>query len=188
MMQRMEHLSDNELLRLVRQNPDAFGVFYERHAATLVGTLRYRTGSTELAFDLAAETFAAALEGVDRYKPSHDDSALAWLYTIARNKLADYYRSGELQTAARQRLALEPIVLDDDRLERIEARIDAAHSAVLAALERLPPQESEALQARIVGDQSYAAIAAHLDVSEPVVRQRVSRGLRRLRMIVKDQP
>ena len=47
-----------------------------------------RTRRPEVAADLTAETFAAALRGVARYRRRQEPAA-AWLYAIARNKLAD---------------------------------------------------------------------------------------------------
>lgn len=40
--------------------PEPFGVLYERHFASVLAFFRRRTAGPEEAFDLAAETFAAA--------------------------------------------------------------------------------------------------------------------------------
>jgi RNA polymerase sigma factor (sigma-70 family) len=53
--------------------------------------------------------------------------------------------------------------------------------SVDALLERLPAEQRAALEARVLQEREYADIARSLRCSEAVVRQRVSRGLRRLR-------
>jgi len=78
---------DDELLRRTPKEPEAFGEFYARHETAILGFMLRRTGDPELAADLSAETFAAALVSVRRYKPGPAPAA-AWLYGIARNVLA----------------------------------------------------------------------------------------------------
>lgn len=182
----MQDLSDNELLARAAEDPEAFGQFYSRHITALIGALRHRTGSTEIAFDLAADVFAAALERCGSFHSDHEAGARGWLYAIARNKLADFYRAGAVEDRARQRLGMERVALSDRGLEELETRLDASASDVIAALELLPDGERQAVSARVVDEQDYDQIANRLSVSESVVRQRVSRGLRRLRNTVKE--
>ncbi|MGZ8647793.1 MAG: RNA polymerase sigma factor, partial [Solirubrobacteraceae bacterium] len=70
---------DEELLTSCET--DAFAVFYDRHARTLLGYFARRTGDPQIAADLTAETFASAISAQDRYEPT-GAPALAWLFTI----------------------------------------------------------------------------------------------------------
>jgi RNA polymerase sigma factor (sigma-70 family) len=159
---------------------DDFGAFYERHVDTVTAYLSRRTRRPDLTFDLVAETFARALEHRIRYDPRRGP-AIAWLVGIARNLLLDAARRGRVADAARVKLGMAPIALDDEALERIEARgrIDVA-----ASLARLPESQREAVVRRVLDEQDYDAIAAEIGCSESVVRQRVSRGLAALRRSV----
>ncbi len=131
--------------------------------------------------------FAAALLSADRYRPG-DRPALAWLYGIAAHKLADSRRRGRVEDAARRRLALGPLVVDDTDLSRVEELAAAAgdQPRLEAALQSLPPAQRRAVLARVVDERPYADIAADLSCSELLVRQRVSRGLRALRTQIKE--
>ena len=80
--------------------------------------------------------------------------------------------------AARVRLGMEPIALDDEQLERI---VERGSTDLREALARLPESQREAILRRVLGEQSYPEIAATVGCSEQVVRQRVSRGLAALR-------
>jgi len=55
----------------------------------------------------------------------------------------------------------------------------------VGGVERRQPRPSTAA-AKVLDEESYERIAARFAVSESVIRQRVSRGLRRLRTIVKE--
>ena len=85
--------SDTQLLIEARTCAEPFGVFYERHFASVLAFFRRRVAGPEEAFDLAAETFAAALASVPRFRPGPEPPQ-AWLFAIVRHK------AGERQSAA----------------------------------------------------------------------------------------
>lgn len=182
--------SDDALLeRYAAGDADAFVVFYKRHLSAMLGFFLRRTGDRELTADLTAEVFAAALLAAASYRPG-GRPALAWLYGIAAHKLVDSRRRGQIEDAARRRLSLEPLALEDDDLARVEelASTTPDDGALLTALESLPADQRDAVLARVVEERDYRDIAAHLRCSEMVVRQRVSRGLATLRSEFKEAP
>jgi RNA polymerase sigma factor (sigma-70 family) len=174
--------TDEELLAAVDGEPEAFAVFYGRHVRPLMGYLVRRTGDAELAADLCAETFAAALDGLRRFDPARGP-AVAWLYGIARRLVSGAARRGVVEDRARRRLGMAPLVLTDAALERIEAE---AGDVATAALDGLPADQREAVRARVVDEREYADIARSTRTSEAVVRKRVSRGLAGLRARIKE--
>jgi RNA polymerase sigma-70 factor (ECF subfamily) len=80
---------------------------------------------------------------------------------------------------------MERIELTDDDIARIEgfAGIEAGN-----LIEVLVPDQRLAVQAHVVDERDYAEIADDLDVSEAVVRKRVSRGLAALRDRIGSRP
>jgi RNA polymerase sigma-70 factor (ECF subfamily) len=177
---------DHDLLAATRSGDGAaFGVFYRRHRALVLAFLGRRTRSPDTAADLMAETFAAALVAVrDKGRPLPDEP-LAWLLTIARNKLIDSLRRGQVERAARQQLGLTALRIDDEDLDRIEELIDSTDVASTLA-GQLPEDQLLALRARILDERDYSEIAGTLRCSEAVVRKRVSRALRTLREAMED--
>jgi RNA polymerase sigma-70 factor, ECF subfamily len=172
--------TDASLLAASRSEPDAFMAFYERYEVPVVGYLLRRTRDTELAVDLASETFAAALAGAHRYRPD-TASAAAWLFTIAHNILADSLRRGRVEARARRAVGIrDAVAYSDEELERIEAVASQPHS-LESLLDTLPAGQREAIRARVLEERPYSEIASELQTSELVVRQRVSRGLASLR-------
>jgi RNA polymerase sigma factor (sigma-70 family) len=150
----------------------------------VVAFLRRRVPDPELAFDLAAETFAVVAARADTFDGSGEPAA--WLYGIARNKLRESLRRGRVEDEARRALGLPRLGLDDTDLERVEERAAAGGPALDRALASLPEPIRAALLARIVDERDYEEIAAELECSEQLVRQRVHRGLSRLRAGIQE--
>jgi RNA polymerase sigma factor (sigma-70 family) len=171
-------LTDAQLLAATASDPDAFAAFYDRYEAPVVGYFMRRTGDPELAGDLTAEVFAAALRSAARYRP-RGPTAAGWLFAIAANTLASSARRGRVEARARKRIGMRAIELQEESLQRAQA--SAGDAWVAELLERLPEDQREAVRARIIDERSYGEIARGLDTSEFVIRKRVSRGLATLR-------
>ena len=177
---------DDALLAAAADDPEAFAHFYRLHVRGVIAYFRRRVASAEVAADLTAETFAAALEGRRRFAPERGPAA-AWLYGIARRQLVTFQRRGHVERRARQKLGMARIELTDEMLERVEAVADAELAHVDVALAALPDDQRTAVRARIVEDHDYEEIAAAQSISEPAARQRVSRGLAALRARMRSQ-
>jgi len=178
-MSEVDPRPDAQLLRATYSEPEAFGAFYRRHERAIVFYLLRRTGSAELAADLTAEVFAAALQTCRQRRTKIPDVPLAWLFGIAHNKLADSYARGRIEDRARRRLGMEPIALTDEDFALLNLAEHEDYAAQM--ISNLPPDQREAIQARVLQERSYPEIATELRCSESVVRKRVSRGLATLR-------
>ena len=181
-MSNEEQRSDTELLLASRTSSEPFGAFYERHVASVLSFFRRRVPGPEEAFDLTAETFAAALASLPRYEPG-PEPPVAWLFAIARHKLSVALRRSRIQNQARRALAMEPIQLDDDAIEILER---TARSSAVELLETLAPEQRDAIKAHHLEDRGYTEIAGELRCSESVIRKRVSRGLAALQVQLRN--
>lgn len=168
-------LTDDALL--CSDDPEAFGVFYDRHVKVLLGYFARRTFSPEEAADLTAETFASALVARKRFKPGKAP-ATAWLFAIAARRLADYQRRGYVEQRMRRSLEIErrPVGEADAEMIRMLGD-DAAHSV----LSELPPEQRGLVRAHVIDERPYGELAAEHHTSEAAIRQRMSRGLATLR-------
>ena len=115
-----------------------------------------------------------ALTAAPRFVPG-PTPAVAWLFGIARNVFLTSLRRGRVEDDTRRRLGMQRLVLDD----ALVAAIDRL--AAEEALSDLDESEREAVAGRVLDDLPYDELARRLACSEQVVRQRVSRGLKRLR-------
>jgi RNA polymerase sigma factor (sigma-70 family) len=170
----MTHLAPSDEVLLAGRDPASFELFYTRHVEAVLGFFARRTRNAELAADLTAETFAAALAGRRRFRPQ-SGAASAWLFGIAMKKLADAQRRGYAERRACRRIGMERLELSDDDIARIDALGESSKASALVEL--LAVDQREAIRAHVLEERSYAEIAAREQVSEAVVRKRVSRGL-----------
>jgi RNA polymerase sigma factor (sigma-70 family) len=169
--------------------PDDFIRLYRRHAQTLLLYFQRRVHEPELARDLLAETFEAAIAGGPGFRGSTDSELSGWLWSIARNTLAEHGRREQGERDRRRRLPHTRPALSDREIERIEelAGIAELREAVAQRLAELPAEQCEAVRLRVLDDLSYQEIAARMNTSMDTARARVSRGLRALNVALEDE-
>jgi RNA polymerase sigma-70 factor (ECF subfamily) len=158
-------VSDEELL--ASHELGSFAVFYRAHVDELLGYFCRRTRDPELAADLTAETFAAALAARRR------------LFGIAAKQLAYAQRRAAAERRARRRLGMERLELLDADIERINALGESTKARMW--VQRLAPDQRDAITAHVIQERGYEEIARAGQTSEAVVRKRVSRGLASVR-------
>jgi RNA polymerase sigma factor (sigma-70 family) len=168
--------SDDDLL--TSGGPAGFALFYRRHVDEILRYYARSTRDPEVAADLTAETFAAALAAKRRFKAG-GPPANAWLFGIASKKLADYRRRGYAEDRARRRLGMERIEPTEEDLRWIEGL--STHVDVISLVDELPAEQRRAVTARVVDEQAYGDIAEELHISPAGAHKRVSRGLASLR-------
>lgn len=183
-----DELSDAELIARSAGDAEFFGHFYERHLPVVTRYLLARTRNREVAADLTAEVFAAALAARGRYDGAHA-TAVPWLLTIARRISIDSFRRGAVADEARVRLGMQQIALGDEDFLRVEELADHALSAagLKNAMAELDDETRSLLLGRIVAERSYEELADDLSCSPQVVRKRVSRGLARVRAAMEER-
>lgn len=173
--------SDSDLLVDARRDPEAFGEFYSRNFRPMIAFFWSRTRDHEVASELAAETFAAALANVAKYDPAKGVPR-QWLYGIANNQLKRLWRRNRVASNARRRLEVNTPSTANTGWEEIEAA-DAGLDAdrLTEALSRVPGKSREAVRLRIIDQLEYGDIAERLRCKPVTARSLVFRGLRRLR-------
>jgi RNA polymerase sigma factor (sigma-70 family) len=177
------------LLSRARREPEAFAEFYAEQRHHVLGFFARRTFDPDTAFDLMAETFAAAFAALPAFRGESREEGLAWLWTIARHQL---YRWSARRTVERRSLAtlgvdLPPMSPDEfDRVETL-ASLDRVRDEVLDALDALRTDQGLAVRMRVVDERPYPTIARQLAISEQAARARVSRGLRELARLLEPR-
>jgi len=152
---------------------------YRHHRGPLLAYLARRTADPELALELLAETFAQAVASKHRFRGRSQDDAAGWLYGIAKNQVALYYRRGRCEQNALKRLGIEPEPPSPEVLAEVarRAQLDELRDELAAALAMLAPGTRDAVRLRVVDEFSYCELAQQLGISETAARVRVSRGL-----------
>ncbi|WP_376791566.1 sigma-70 family RNA polymerase sigma factor [Thermoflexus sp.] len=158
-------------------DPEAVGWLYERYYLFIYRYLRIRVDDQDVAEDLAAEVFVRMIEHLPRYRVQ-GRPFLAWLYTIARNLVMDYYRA--------RPHAPVPLPADPERkpgmgdeLEKIEAR--AQWECVRRALQALTPEQQEVLLHRFLEGRSVEETARLMGKQPNAIKALQHRALASLR-------
>jgi RNA polymerase sigma-70 factor (ECF subfamily) len=164
-----------ERVRQIAGDPAAFRAFYREHVEAVQRFVARRVDDPQLAADLTAEVFLAAVQSAPRYRG--DGVPRAWLYGIARVVVAAEIRRSALARATERRVAARRL-LDDDDVARIQQRIDAAAQArvLYAALLRLPDGERAVLELVALDELSVADAATALGIRPVTARVRLHRA------------
>jgi RNA polymerase sigma-70 factor (ECF subfamily) len=166
---------DEELALAARSDPAAFGLLYNRHRLAVFRYLRTRTNNEDDAAELTAVAFERALIAMPRYRPA-GGGFLAWLLRIARNAAID----------AGRRASAVPLIADvrDERPVTApeESALDnEARSALLAAVNRLPEVQREAIVLRYAARLTAREIGQVLGKSDQATQKVLSRALATIR-------
>ncbi len=87
----MDHTDEQTLVEQAKTDPHAFGVLFDAYYPKIANYILHRVGDTVVAQDLTAETFVKAWQGIGAYTWRGVPFA-AWLYRIASNEVASYFR------------------------------------------------------------------------------------------------
>jgi RNA polymerase sigma-70 factor (ECF subfamily) len=169
------------MLRYAAGELAAFQVLYERHRG---GLYRYflRQSPRDVAEELFQDVWARVIKARRSYRP--DATFRTWLYTLARNRLIDFWR----------RQGRDPLAMSDNAAEMQE---DAAGSMagnprrladlrdcleqLLGLVEVLPVLQRETFLLRHDAGMTLAEIAAALDTGVETARSRLRYAMERLR-------
>jgi RNA polymerase sigma-70 factor, ECF subfamily len=181
----------NEVWSLVERAKNgetaAFGLIYDRYMDTVFRFIYFRVGNRQLAEDLTSDTFLRALKRIGSFTWQGRDLG-AWLVTIARNLVADHFKSG------RYRLEVTTgDVLDADREDRgpegspESAVVDhITNVTLLTAVKQLNPEQQECIVLRFLQGFSVAETAKAMSKNEGAIKALQYRAVRALARLLPD--
>ena len=175
--------TDSDVIARSRDDPSAFGILFDRHAASIHRYVARRTSSA-VADDVMAETFLVAFERRETFRSGYTDAA-PWLFGIATNLLRRHRRQEVRALRAMARIGqqqTEPLGSSEDSTEA-DARLDAMSALrdVGEALRRLPQVQRDTVLLHAWAELTYDQIATAMDVPIGTVRSRLNRARKILR-------
>lgn len=168
-------LSTGEMIEAAEDFEDV----YQTNAPLIYRFMFWRTKDEMLAQDLTSSVFEKAWRTRRNFTGG---SAKAWLYRIARTTLIDYWRQKKA------------VPVDGDEIGQVTADVaepgealdqKLAVAELRQALNKLPQDMRDVIQARFIEGRSARQTAARLDLSEANVRVIQYRALKRLRNYLK---
>ncbi|WP_246127205.1 RNA polymerase sigma factor [Embleya hyalina] len=169
-----------EAVRGIAGDPELLEAFYRRHIDAVGRFVARRVDDPQSAADLTVEVFIAAMGSAAAYRGG-PGGELAWLYGVARNVVANERRRSAREADASRRMAGRR-VLDEDDIQRLEERLDAAAEVrrTHRALARLSEEDRAVLELVSVDGMSVAEAAGALGIRPVAARVRLHRARRRL--------
>ena len=139
---------------------------FRRHYRQIYGFVRRRSPGGVDAEDITAEVFADAAAALDRFDAG-SPPVLAWLYTVAKRRLAD-----EARRRRRGDASLTPVA---------PTYPPEVARALARALATLPAAQRDVVVLKLIRGLSFREIASTLGATEAACKMRLSRGLDRMR-------
>lgn len=160
-----------------RGDAEAFGALYDHYSPAVYRFVYYRVNSQVLAEDLTSETFFRALRSVSKFTWQGKNFG-AWLTTIARNLIADHYKSSR----ARLEITTDDFTGHEQTSAAPEDEVlqAATNSILRQALTKLPAEQQECLVLRFLNGSSISETAEAMGRSAGAVKQLQLRAVRSL--------
>jgi len=158
---------------------EAFGRLYDIYADRIYRHIYYRTSNVEDARDLTQEVFLKAWHGLPKYRRTQTPF-LGWLFTIAHNRVIDYYRT------KRHHIYLDNVILVEnlDKGPEKSAEVKYTQQEVRRAILQLPEEQQQVVLMSFIEGFEYSEIAAALNKTEGNIRVIIHRALKRMREIL----
>jgi RNA polymerase sigma factor (sigma-70 family) len=164
-----------------QRDPRAFAPLYVRYLDEISRFCQARLRDNERARDATQQTFALALMGLPTYQ--EQGQFRGWLYAIARNVLANEVRRVRPQEPLEEMTGLSTA----EGLPEVITIAALSQQALLAAIDRLPADQREAIELRIAG-LTGVQIAAAMGRTHDSVRMLQRRAIDRLRRELATPP
>jgi RNA polymerase sigma-70 factor (ECF subfamily) len=158
---------------------EAFGELYDRYVDLVYRYIYYRVGTAQLAEDLTSETFLRALRRISTFTWQGRDVG-AWFVTIARNLIADHYKSG------RYRLEMTTDDIVETGSKMVEDGPENAvlesmqNKVLLEAVKQLNAEQQECIVLRFLQGLSVAETAQAMGKNDGAIKALQYRAIRSL--------
>lgn len=155
---------------------------YQHYASGIFAYFYKQTASRDDAEDLLLDVFLAAMER-NNLADLKEAEQKAWLWSVARNKAADYYRRKTRHPGVKLQQVEETLYSDEaQEPEQVTLRLEE-YANLRATVAQLTELQQDVLQLRFAYGFSCAEIANVLEKKEGAVRMVLSRTLKFLRTI-----
>lgn len=171
------------LLQRARQwDETALAHIYDTYAPAIYRYVYRRTGHTNTAEEITAETFHRFLVAL-KQGSGPTEYLSAWLYRVAHNLIVDFYRRQPAQEPA----TLEDVVLaeEDQGVEHLDhqTRVERARGA----LRQLTPLQQQVITLRFLEEMSNAEVARAVERTVGAVKALQHRALNSLRRLLEEE-
>ena len=189
----MDLKEEKELIKLAQKDPEVFAKLYDEYYPKIFGYILKRVANFEIAQDITSETFFKALKKLWQFR-WRNISFSAWLYRIANNEIANYYRKNRYLVSLeilRDEQGLEPIALHNPETELLEAQEKLKQYQDFLKIQekiiKLPIRYQEVITLRFFEKKKIKEICEILGKKEGTIKSLLHRGLEKLKNLVEPR-
>lgn len=176
---------EQELLQKIKNDPNYFGVLFDRYYPAIFGYVLRRVMDYDLARDVAAETFLKAFLKVQSFH-WRGISISSWLYRIATNEVNQTFRKKRYRPEKLGSIiAGNFLLIDDASREEMEEEL-SRHEEFMRVQQKLKTLETryqEVIALRYFERKDNKEIAEILGKPEGTVKSLLSRGIEKLKVL-----
>lgn len=178
-------MKDQRIIKQIRKgNVRAFAVIYDKYIEKIYRFVFLKVSTKENAEDLTSQVFIKTLDYLVEKTDKEIQNLNAFLYQVARNTIADFYRrqgyNQEIEAVGQEELESLP---DEEKLEK-KVIINLDILQVKKALQKINPDYQEAIILYYLEEFSVKEISQIIDRTPGATRQVIHRGLESLRQIL----
>jgi len=176
--ERMEPEQESLLVKRAQKDALAFALLYDMHVDRIYNYVYQRTGNRRDAEDLTARTFVKAFAHLNDYV-FRGVPFSAWLYRIAHNAVANWYRDRRRH----QVISLDALIEQDDGQQRPEetTQVHEQRQVLAKVIRQLAPERQHLLILKYSEGLTNAEIAEIMGRSEGAIKSLYHRTLLALR-------
>lgn len=167
---------EHDLLQRITQDPEAFRVLYQHYFPRVYRYVAYRVGREQDTEDIVADIFTKIVEAITRFEYRGTGSFAAWLFRIAHNEVAQFYRQSyegekiipfeDLPNLASDGVSPDEALQQKEQFIRLKQMVDS-----------LPERRREVVSLRYFAGLRNQDIAEILNLDERTIASHLSRGL-----------
>ena len=171
----MKEINEHEIIKEVKNgNFEAFGLIVEKYKESLFSFIFYSVKNEAAAQDIYQDTLLKALKQIDKY---HEEGNFkAWLFTVARNNITDYFRAGSKFASLPEDENADIFPSKENTEKQVMSKISLDN--ILAKIEELPEKDKEIILLRQY--LSFKEIAEVLNCPLGTALARLNRAIKKL--------
>ncbi|HBR10595.1 TPA: hypothetical protein DD712_05045 [Candidatus Acetothermia bacterium] len=184
----MDLKQEKELVERARNDTEAFGELYDRYYPKIFGYVLRRTAGIEIAQDITSEVFLKALKNLGQFRWRGFPFS-SWLYRIATNEIADYFRNNKGETFCLKEVFNSISISNpsaETELLEAEAQLKKHKDFLLLHenISNLSVKYQEMITLRFFEGKQIKEIGEILGKREGTIKSLLHRGLKKLRELV----
>lgn len=183
----IEKRDDEEIVELVFQDKDFFGVLIRRYEGRLTKYVGRIAGTNkEMIEDIVQNIFIKAFVNINSFKKNQKFGS--WLYGIAHNECIDNwrkYKKHSCNVPLESNEELMAILASDEDMEQMLVDKDR-QKAIRASLEKLPIKFREVLVLKYLEDKDYEEMGNILKKPTSTVGTLLRRAKKRFKQILSE--